>query len=251
MSSITSKFYKSGRGGSSQAPSTPSTSGVKMSSQGQEGQRTGGVGRYLGEERVAAQGERKREEEREGRGKVGDGEGDTEGWDEEEWEVRWCGYYDVILFDCFTLFIQDFNISGEQTQAQDSGCVGGGGMGEGGEEGGMEEWEDDGWGTFEQPEEKKSIPSSGADFFDMLEDNNVPEKKESEDLFERLGVGVGGGTKGGKRPSPPPVSASLFGSSTAGGGRGEGGREKVDEDVGDWGDWGSDFSSKQVCITST
>ena len=119
------------------------------------------------------------------------------------------------------------------------------GMGEGGEEdGGMEEWEDDGWGTFETQEEDKNVSSSGADFFDTLE-GNFPAKDESEDLFDRLGVGVGGGGKGGKKPSPPPVSANLFGSSMSGGGGGGGG-EKAGKEDGGWGDWGDDFSSKAV-----
>lgn len=107
-------------------------------------------------------------------------------------------------------------------------------MGEGGGDGDMEEWEDDGWGTFEVLDDNK-IPSSGADFFDTLE-TSVPKKKESEDLFEQLGVGGG---RGGKKTSPPPVSASLFGSSGAGGWE----EEKAGDD---WGDWGSGFSSKQV-----
>ena len=146
------------------------------------------------------------------------------------------------------LFIQDFNISEEQTRD-----LGGGGMGmgleEGGGDGGMEEWEDDGWGTFEEQEENKNaIPSSGADFFDTLD---IQKKKsdESEDLFARLGVGGGGGGKGEKRPNPPPVSANLFGSSSGGGergGGGGGGGGKVDEEAGDWGDWGTEFSSTQV-----
>lgn len=146
--------------------------------------------------------------------------------------------YDDILV---VLFIQDFNISGEQIQTHDSGGFGSGlGMGEGGKDGDMEEWEDDGWGTFEVLDDSKSGPSSGPDFFDTLE-TNVPKKKENEDLFEQLGVGVRREGMGGKKPSPPPVSANLFGSSGARGG-------KADEERDDWGDWGSDFSNKQVLL---
>ena len=160
------------------------------------------------------------------------------------------------MCDDVSLSIQDFNISEEQTCTHDSGNFGGGGMGMGPEEGGgdgdTEEWEDDGWGTFEEQDESKdTIPSSGADFFDTLE-VNVQKKKANEDIFERLGVGVGGGGgKGEKRPSPPPVSANLFGSSTGGEGReggSGGGRGKVDEEAGDWGDWGTSFTSTQAQV---
>ena len=114
----------------------------------------------------------------------------------------------------------------------------------GGEGGGMGEWEDDGWDTFEPlEEESKSVPSSGADFFDTFDTKSPPGKKtgeEEEDLFERLGVGVGGrgGRGAAKKASPPPVSSSLFGGG-GGGGRGEDGG-------GDWGDWGSDDTAQQV-----
>lgn len=225
MSSITSKLYKSSGTGGMQAASS---SGTK--SQSQEGQLVEGGGRDKVQGRTSGQ----REGEREGKEKEEDGsqDEDGEGWDDEQWEVRmysspvFNGY--VILF---ALFIQDFNIPGEQIQTRDSGGLG---MGEGGGDGDMEEWEDDGWGTFEVLDDNKSVPSSGADFFDTFE--SVPKKKESEDLFEQLGVGGG---RRGKKPSPPPVSANLFGSSGAGG-------WKEEKAGNDWGDWGSDFSSKQV-----
>ena len=101
--------------------------------------------------------------------------------------------------------------------------------------GGTEEWEDEGWGTFEPLEEVKDTPSSGADFFDTL--GQSKKTGQEEDLFERLGVGVarGGGVK---KTSPPPVSSSLFGDST-GTGKGE---------EGDWGVWGSDLSTEKVLL---
>ena len=147
-------------------------------------------------------------------------------------------HYDDILV---ALFIQDFNISGEQIQTHDSGGFGSGlGMGEGGKDDDVEEWEDDGWGTFEVLDDNKDVLSSGPDFFDTFE-TSVPKRKENEDLFEQLGVGVRREEGGGKKPSPPPVSANLFGSSDARSG-------KADEERDDWGDWGSDFSNKQVCV---
>ena len=133
--------------------------------------------------------------------------------------------------DKCVLFIQDFNISGEQTISHEPVNAGGG-------ESGAKEWEDDGWGTFEPLEEE--VPSSGADFFDTLGQSSSKKPGREEDLFERLGVGVAGGG-GAKKTSPPPVSSSLFGDLSGAGGRGGGGE-------GDWGDWGSDFSSEKVYI---
>ena len=128
--------------------------------------------------------------------------------------------------------MQDFNISGEQTSATSSHEPG---IGMGLDTGGTEEWEDEGWGTFEPLEEVKDMPSSGADFFDTL--GQSKKTGQEEDLFERLGVGVarGGGVK---KTSPPPVSSSLFGDST-GTGKGE---------EGDWGVWGSDLSTEKVLL---
>ena len=120
------------------------------------------------------------------------------------------------------------------------------GLDEGGGAGGMGEWEDDGWESFEPLEDTKSVPSSGADFFDTFETQKKTDK--DEDLFEHLGVGMGGGGRGGggggskvgKKESPPPVSSTLFGGGGSSTGEGE------SEGGGDWGDWGGDFSSKQV-----
>ena len=148
--------------------------------------------------------------------------------------------------DVFVLFIQDFNISEEPTQDDFGGGGGGrGGIGRGegvrgGEgDGGLEEWEDDGWGMLESRE--TAVASSGADFFDTFQ-SSVAVKEKEEDLFERLGVGVSGKGARGDRPSPPPVSASLFGGSGGGGG---GGIEEVAEEEPGWGDWGDGFSSKK------
>ena len=116
---------------------------------------------------------------------------------------------------------------------------------EGGGEG--EEWKDDGWGTFEALEESKSIPSSGADFFDTFNETSQKKRAEKEDLFEKFGVGQTGGRERHKA-SPPPVSSSLFGGHGSGGGEGGGGGDARDEGGGDWGDWSNDFSSpKRVC----
>lgn len=243
MSSITSKFYKSGgvaggvaKSGESSSPdvATAGSSSVVKTTASRERE---GVGEGLRERERA---------ERSGEGReVGD---DGEGWDKDEWEVN---YYDVrvISLDNIALFIQDFNISGGQTQSHDKNS---GGMGMGlDKRGGEEEWEDDGWGTFEPLEEEeeerdsKNIPSSGADFFDTFETVTTSKKKmaaEDSDLFERLGVGVGGrggrGKSGAtKKTIPPPVSSSLFDGSREGG---------VDDGDSGWDDWGSDYTTQQV-----
>ena len=211
VSSITSKFYKSGGGGEVNKPVSTGDSGAR-GDKVESGSRV----------RV---GEGEGREER-SRSKI------EEGWDEDEWEVR--VYYCCVY--C-SIYPQDFNISGEQSR--DTGGVSEGGTGMGlDKEGGTEEWEDDGWGTFEPLEETQDVPSSGADFFDTIEQPRKTE--EQEDLFERLGVGVAGGGVAKKKPSPPPVSSSLFG-----GGRGSVGDGR-EEEGGDWGDWGGDFSTKKV-----
>ena len=228
VSSLTSKFYKSGGGGRGRGGeagtggSSPAVSGRAVSSTS-----GGGVG-------TAAQdvgsGER-----REGEGE-GDGKNEEEGWDEDEWEASVDAglYYDISMK---SLFMQDFNISGEQTPSSHEP----GGMGTGVDKGGgEEEWEDDGWGTFEPLEDIQDMPSSGADFFDTLGQSSSKNTGPEEDLFERLGVGVSGGG-GVKKPSPPPVSSSLFGDPSGGAGKRGGGE-------GDWGDWGSDFSSEKVLL---
>ena len=114
----------------------------------------------------------------------------------------------------------------------------------------MEGWGDDGWGDFEEKEQKaskqkqKSLsppPPSGADFFDTFQGNLSSNKPKERDYFSDFGVmaapsSSSSSAKREKSP-PPPVSTALFGST---GGSGE---RKVESGSGSegWGDWGSDF----------
>lgn len=87
MSSITSKLYKSGGAGGSQATAS---SGVK--SQSQEGKVVGGGGRGEVEGRTSGQRVGKIEDEREGKNEDGGQDEDDKGWDDEQWEVRMYSY---------------------------------------------------------------------------------------------------------------------------------------------------------------
>ena len=125
----------------------------------------------------------------------------------------------------------------------------------------MEGWGDDGWGDFEEKEQKaskqkqKSLspppppPPSGADFFDTFQGNLSSNKPKERDYFSDFGVmaapsSSSSSAKREKSP-PPPVSAALFGST---GGSGE---RKVESGSGseDWGDWGSDFGSTKPQVS--